>query len=223
MDFGNSRDFKKLCQHLAKCLMDEEEPISCKLFDHLFEDDEIVLVDARENELLSFQHSAKACNLAGQITAISYLLRSPRSNIACTHLQGAVLVQLDIFRETVREITQSADTYQKTDGEKVVRSWSGYIKHPSGTAFAHTCFAEFEFANEIKIDTDYLLSISDMKARERDRLKNDLQDNIVTIEYPNRLMIEEFISDCAARIQKIISLETSGKLRNRVYARLLEE
>lgn len=223
MEFGNLEDFNKLHKHLAKCLMDENEPISCRLFDHLSEDVEIVLVDAKENELLSFHHSAKACNLAEQITAISYLLRSPRSSIACAHLQGVVLVQLDIFRETLREITQSTDTYHETIAEKIIRSWSGYIKHPSGTALAHVCFAEFEFANEIKIDTDFLLSISDMKARERDRLKNDLQDKIVTIEYPNRLMIEEFLSDCEARIRKIISLERLVHSRNRVHAGLLEE
>jgi hypothetical protein len=221
MEFGNLKDFKKLRKYLEKCLMDDAQPISCRLFDHLSNDDEIVFVDANEDELLSFHHSAKACNLADQITAISYLLSSPRSNIACAHLQGIFLVQLDILRETLREITQSNDTYKETYAEKFVRSWSGYIKHPSGTAFAHTCFAEFELDNEVKINTEYLFSISDIKAHERDSLKNKLQDQIVTVEYPKRQLIEKFISDCETRIQKIIALESSVKLEKRVQVKLL--
>ena len=223
MEFGNLKDFKKLREYLENHLMDKSEPISCKLLDHISKNDEIVLVDTEENELDSFHHSSEACNLAKQITAISYLLSSPRSNIACTHFQGVVLVQLDIFRETLREISKRANIYQETVAEKSVRSWSGYIKHPSGTAFAHTCFSEFTLADEIKIDTDFLLSISDIKAQERDSLKNGLQNKIVTIEYPTRLLIERFLSDCETRIRQIITHELPMKSQNRIRAKLLDE
>jgi hypothetical protein len=153
-------------------------------------------------------HVAEACNIADVITSIDRLLALPRSNLACRELAEVLLLRMDILREYVATAIKRSPqaSYNETEADNTIRRWAGFLKHPSDYIFAHRCFSDLDlpFASPIIIDNDFLAKWDSYSTRERDKQKEKLSNELVTVRLPSVEDIVEFIQSTSVHILKFL-------------------
>lgn len=188
--------------------MDENnEPLSCVLYESPSVHGALIV--QFDDGVEDHYHVAEACNIAAVINSVRRILSLPRSEIACEEMSEVLILRLDVLREYIRATVETSHkgSYSESEADKMIRRWAGFLKHPSDYVFAHRCLSSDGVTYEppaIEIDCAFLTRWDSLKPRERDMMKADLKNQIVTVGLPAVDQIEAFLTSSAQHINELI-------------------